>query len=585
MTRPRILLLLALVASIPSLAAAANPASIKVSFTKVAGVDNVSALTKSGRVFAGKTKGSKITITIPSKSVANTSFFASYQGKQIGPLFAVKGSKGTLVLNKSLKDPISKKALSSLNLKLKAVSSNDAYVTIKNPLAGIFNSKYSYTPSGTKSLGLNLPGSTSIRAAKQAPGDSDGDGVMDSLDVDIDGDGITNLADSDTVVSSGGRPSILAGEGNGNGGGNGGGNNDSESDTPDAPYTSMYLSVSDTVNWHINGALSTAQIDATVGGANVFAMAFYTNLSGPDAAGITGGHLVCSESTEYCKPSGGSAVYSGFSDGDQSLPGRFWSSITTDGSPYSFERMTSNGGSSDEIVLAGSLQPRVGTDRFFPGQSFRLDFTNARSAVVLSKNLTLPLYFMTTPAIKSFGTTATSSEDVAIDYSAQSLPGTSDLPIVLATTGEFAGKLRLKAWRLQRLSVRPEETGLDYRDYGNLNYGVIITNQSGEFTCGGLYSELSSSLTEGTSTGTDGSFSPSQGAVLWPLVDGSADYEPSNEASLESSNIIQFTVDLKSCLGRNGLSAGTHRVTLMAAGASFRNGANRAGQTFSVTIP
>lgn len=557
------------------LACAAYPAhaatpSTRFSFSTIASVDSVSAITSSGTVFAGKRKGAKIDVSVPTSSLRDTSFFASFQGKQIGPLLEVKGNKAYLVLNKSITDKKTKKVLKAVSLKLSSVASNGSYVTLKTAPDGVFNRKYSYAPSSFSVLGLNSSSTSRIRAVKKAPGDSDGDGVVDSLDVDKDGDGINDIADADTVLVPVKSKGLTV----------------QAEDGADSPFTSMYLALNNTINWHITGGLTRSQIDATVGGENIFAMAFYTNLSGPEATGVSGGHLICSESIEYCRPSGGTAVYSGFSDGDSSLAGRLWSGITTDGSPYSLERMNNGGGGDGEaITLAGSFQPRVGTDRFFPGQNFRLDFTNSSRSVVLSKNFTLPLFFTTVPALKSFGVSTDSSGDSNLDYASASIPGTFGNPIVLASSGDFAGKLRVKAWRLQRQAVTPLETGSEYRDYGHLNYGVLINNSNGEFTCGGLYSNLSSTLTESPSAGANGGFSSRDGALLWPLVDSASDYEPSNAAALESANTIQFTVDLKSCLTRNGLSAGTHTVTLIAAGASFRNGANRAGQMFSVTVP
>jgi hypothetical protein len=186
----------------------------------------------------------------------------------------------------------------------------------------------------------------------------------------------------------------------------------------------------------------------------------------------------------------------------------------------------------------------------------------------------LPPYFISVPALKQYVANGTTT---VVDYSAVSptggsIPGTSSSdPIVLGADGLIS----FQFWRPQREPLGSES---GYIDYGGLNYGVIIENA--QATCGGFYSALSSELTEDTTPlGTNNSPLSNQGANLNPLVDSAIDRATS------SSNLLSFTVDLKSCLARSGGAAGTHMVTLSSAGASLTGGRNTANQFMYVTIP
>lgn len=529
----------------------------------------VNALSSDGKVFAGKRKGKNVTITIPKKSLNGASLYATNSGQLVGPVYGNGGTKGLLTIVKKPTNP-SKQEISTVTIKLNSQGTGQNYLMAKKLTDNFFNKKASYIPDNTPALGLNTVKGNALTvrgiASKATLSiDSDGDGVVNALDVDIDGDGISNLADASSNASN-----LREGE-----------------DSPvDLPFTALYLDQRESLNWHINGALTSSQLDAVIAGENKFSIAFFFT---PEVGrtGITGGHIVCDPSLVYCKPTSGgttgTGVYSGFSEGNQSIIGSLWSSITTDGSEYSLESLF--GGQ----AFGASIQPRVGTTSFRPGDTYRADLTNSSRDIVESRSLTLPPYFVTAPAIKTYNVTSDSSvDDVTVNYANSNELGTSQgNPIVLASAGGFAGKLRLTYWRLQRLAIRPDETGGEYRDYGHLNYGVTISNNSGEYTCGGLYSNLSGTLTEVPSTGTGGSFRTSEGANIWPLVDGSGDFEPSNatDASTLETNVLSFTVDLASCLDRIGTAPGTYRISLLAAGVDTGHGANRGGQVIYVTIP
>lgn len=542
------------------------------------GIEDVDLLGNDGTIYPGTVNGNKIKFTVPANKLNGASLVAFKDGQLVGSIGVVKNGKLRFRISGAPKNQ-NNVALSKFTVKLNSWTEGTPYVStsIKGK---IFSGKGSVATSEIQNLGFNIAGDTSaakktvkISAITGAAADSDGDTFLDLYDGDVDGDGILDIADSSIDAGSIGTKEIDTGVA--------------------LPFTALFLDMNQTVNWHINGGLTQNELDTIIGGANLFSIAFYFNFpdDGPNgnlATDITGGYAVCPNELEYCRPTSVGAstgVYSGFSEGDNSLPGNLWSALTASGQENSLENLPSNGGGA---TWAASIQPRVGTDKFRPGDTYRVDFVNASNAVVARKSLTLPPYFVTVPATRAYNITdSDAGNDVLVDYGDSSGPGTSNgNPIVLASGGGFSGKLRLQLWRLQRAAVSGLESG-DYRDFGHLNYGVIITNNSGEFTCGELYEDISSTLTELPSVGQGNSYESSAGALLWPLVDSADDYEPSSasDTTTVGNNTVAFTVDLASCLDRNGLSPGTHSVTITAAGADTGHGNNRAAQIIYVTIP
>ncbi len=562
--------------------AAAAPSSKRVAVNlSGSGIDDVDLLGNDGTLYPGTTSGEKVSFTVPNNKFSGASLVAFKGGQLVGSVGVVKSGKLRFRLSGSPKNQ-KNQALNKLTIKLNSWSEGVPYVTtsIKGK---IFAATGAATTSDIKNLGLNIgAGQTSvgrlaqrrrISAISGAAADSDGDTMLDLYDVDADGDGIIDIADASVQASGAGIREVSTGVA--------------------LPFTTLFLSMADTVNWHITGQIDAAEIDAIIGGENKFSIAFFFGFpgDGPDAdlaTSISGGYAVCPDELEYCRPTSvgaSSGVYSGFSDGDSSLTGQLWSSLTASGHENSLESLSSG---QNQATWAASIQPRVGVDKFRPGDTYRVDFVSASDEVLARKALTLPPYFVTVPALRAYNTTSSdASSDVLVDYTDTSSPGMNmGNPIVLSSVGDFAGKVRFNVWRLQRAAVSGLETG-DYRDFGHLNYGVIISNNSGEFTCGGLYEGLSSSLSELPSQGTGGSFQSNAGALLWPLVDSADDYEPSaaTDSTTVGNNTIAFTVDLSDCLARNSLSPGTHMVTLTAAGADTGHGSNRGAQMIYVTIP
>lgn len=404
-------------------------------------------------------------------------------------------------------------------------------------------------PIGTGNGGFveAVAGEASLRArrvgAAESGDDTDRDGVLDVFDADDDGDLVADYADPESAATT----------------------------AADSPYSALYLSLPAAIN--LNAAeIFISDVDEVIRGENTFSVTLYQSLGGEQYSSVTGGHVICNDAMLYCRSSsagGGTAIYSGVSESDQSLVGGLWTDLNTNGSGYpNFEYLESR-----QAVVA-SFQPRVGLEDIRPGHVFSVELTDGDGTVVERKSMSLPPYFVTVPAAKSYDA---GSGVQTIEYPADnSTPGASPgNPIVLTSEGE----LTLSLWRPQRTAISESEEE-DFMDMGHLHYGVLIGNLSQEGTCAGYYSNLSSDLSENPDAlGNGGSPFSHEGARLWPLDDAADDAAPDDE------NTIEFTVNLKDCLARIGEAPGTYPISLTAAGEDFRNGANRAAVTIYVTIP
>lgn len=373
-----------------------------------------------------------------------------------------------------------------------------------------------------------------------SPGsDSDADGIIDAIDPDIDGDGIVNIADEDFAGND------------------------------DATFSSLVMDVHNSLNINI-GSVTQDAIDDVISSDHGFAIGFWFSL--PEETEITGGHVICADSNEYCNRSTGTAVYGGLTESDDTLRGQLWRDLNADGSGYpNLELLNVRGFS----AVAASITPYSGTSAVRPGDTYLVNYTRAGGAIAASKLLVLSPYMLTVPALKSFTVDSTTTE---LDYSdPSSVPGTNSNPIV--TNG--SGIVTFNFWRPQRLLYRsetPADENDRYRDMGRLKYGITIEGGDRQFTCAGYYSGLSGGVSEVGGLGTGDSPYPDDGAELFPLRDGNDDATPS------VSSTIGFSIDLRSCLTRAGQSVGTKRITLVSRGEELSGGANSAAQQIYVTV-
>ena len=466
----------------------------------------------------------------------------SSDGRYFGPV--VLGKKGTKVsINFSGKNPRYEKIL---NVGKIAIKSGYA-IAAKSLFAALYVAPKVNADGDGKPIGAGKSGivnttsdkltSHSIKTyALSSPGDDpDRDGIINALDADDNGNGVLDSADPE---SAGG----------------------------DAPYVGLNFDFRRTLNAHVRDGLSAEVIDAVVSAENSFASTFFISL--PLDSTIDGGYLICGDALSYCRPNTPLGYSGGISESSDAYRGPLSSLLNLAGYPI-LERISVSG----NPAIALSMQPRVGRDVFRAGDVYRVVLTSGANEVS-SRTFSLPPYFISVPALKDY---TTNSITTIVDYNSVtptsgSIPGNSSSdPIVLGTDG----LLTVNFWRPQREPVG-EEVG--YQDFGALNYGVIISNA--QATCAGFYTNVSSDLVEdSTALGTANSPLANQGANLNPLVDQTTD----RLASV--SNLLSFTVDLKSCLARSGGSPGTYSVTISAAGADLTGGRNTTNQILSVTIP
>jgi hypothetical protein len=147
-------------------------------------------------------------------------------------------------------------------------------------------------------------------------------------------------------------------------------------------------------------------------------------------------------------------------------------------------------------------------------------------------------------------------------------------------TTDADGKLALKFFRPQRLATTGETnadgTAATYKDMGGLRYGIIYMGSNDTPCSTSHYSNYTTDFTPTTNS--------DRAAQLWPLYDKqTTDIDTSS-----SSAQLQFTIDMKSCLGSawNTLASGAEfNIQLVGAGENLTGGANRSALDLRVRKP
>lgn len=485
---------------------------------------------------AGTFSFSKVSLT----SLKNASFqLVAPDGGFFGPVvLAGKSATGYLNFSGKLPEGVSGLKVGTIELKsgfgkLSRALNRAAYSRAKS-VAVDSDGK----PSGAGKLGLFDVGISELGAldvdeeATEAGQDQDGDGVINAFDVDDDGDLVLDAQDPESAGTS----------------------------ARNNPWATLFLRIGQSINVNI-GNLSRATIDDTLGTQQLLTLIFYLRTEGTAYESASGGHVICSDSNEYCRQTsagGGTAIYGGFFNSDPSITGNPWTDFNANGSGYPNLEPYEDG------LLIASVGPAIETSKLRAGDLFNVQFTNG-STVLSSLTMSLSPYFISGPAIKSYNA---GSGEVNINYSQTPITGdSSGDPILLSS----AGVLTVNFWRPQRDAIPGAEEG-EFMDMGRLHYGVVVSSGQSEFGCAGHFSALSQSLSESAGEGEE---DPN----LWPLTDSTDDAAPS------ASNLLSFTVNLKNCIAAKSVSAGTYNVALTAAGEYLTGGANRATQEVRVAIP
>ncbi|MEW6581527.1 MAG: hypothetical protein AB1416_02035 [Actinomycetota bacterium] len=370
---------------------------------------------------------------------------------------------------------------------------------------------------------------------EQRGADGDRDGLPNAFDADDDGDGTLDTVDPQSASANRGL------------------------------FSTLFLPFHQALNANAAGVTPDA-IDAVIAGDNVFALNFFFDEGYAGGRTVTGAHVDCG-GLVYCARGTGTAMLGGGfmnPDGTPALPGGIrWVDYTPDGSGYpNLGQVRSSDG---RPSWAAGVQPKVGTDRLRPGDTYTVVLNTATGPV--ENPTVLSPYFVTTPALASWSTGGTTTP---VTYPVPAgAPGTEASPIPLA------GPLTLTFWRPQRRAIPGAETG-DLMDMGQLRYGIVLTadNGSREFGCPSHTTSLSPTLAPSTG-GSD-----AMATSLTPLRDSSTDAAP------DTTRTLSFAVDVAGCLAANGAPAtGTVSATLTAATEARPGGMDRAALTISLRLP
>lgn len=534
-----------------SVFAAAKPAAKTATISgKISSGKSLLLLFSDGTSQVATLKSGKFSFTkVAIKSLKGASLqLIESNGRYTGPvLLGVTKSKGSVTFSGKLPQ-------NSSAIKLGTLLVDTTFAKVKNLdkklfAKGTITLDSSGRPPGALSNGLGrvsaLPKKISVQAANSSATDTDGDSVPNAFDPDDDGDGVLDIADPESAAST----------------------------ASENPFTTLSLDFRRSINHLIRGGLSEAVIDEVISAGNNFNLIFFFPLE--PGSNLTGAHVVCGSGLSYCRQGDGTALYTGVSESSDAFRNQPWINLNQNGSGFPNLELVSFAGGSFSALVAG-IEPRVGGTDFRANDIYRIVFTGP-SGEVSNRVLTLSPYFISVPVILNYnaGAGTTSVDYSAITPTSGSIPGVSQSdPIVLGASGIFQATI----YRPQRSSASGSRA--TFSEMQNLNYGIVLSTSSSEFTCGGLYSNLSAAFTQDSDPlGIGGAASSQSGANLFPLRDAlPADSD-------QFSDPLSLTVDLKACLARAGGSPGVYQLALTAAGEELSGGRNRATQLFFVQIP
>ena len=502
--------------------------------------DAVLLISKSG-IKRATISGTKFSFTkLSASSLKNAKLYFFKDGEPVGP-GALKESGSYKFFTLSGKAPSGQ-----TNLKV-TFAARAGYMKATKKLDAKWIAKTKVASSNFTGASLGYAGATGSAFKAQAVqsfdeldlnAESDADGVPDLLDIDDDNDGIPDDRDS------GGGGMISA----------------------------LYLDFAHTINAHL-GNLNPTSIANIFSSENVFSLTMFLGTS--NLSGATGAHVECGASQVICRSSadgGSTSYYTGVSESNNSVRGQRWSDYNADGSGKpNLEPITFGGGG--EVVMVGAVQPRSAD--FRAGDLITANVTNG-SSILGTRVFTILPPSISSPMLHSYNVGAGT---MVVDYAGGFPTGrNSGDPIVM--TGNT---ITMNFYPPQRDAIPGVETDGAYRDLGHSKIGVLVGGAgiSSEFTCAGLYSNLSTGLTEIPTSESmpGGEISSSAGAVLWPIEDLTPD-TVTTDGALKS-----LTIDLAACLSRASITPGIYTITLTYAGASSQFGPSRAAQNIYISVP
>ena len=417
------------------------------------------------------------------------------------------------------------------------------------------------TPGGT---------CTSSSVDSAGGGDCDGDGVPNVVDVDDNGNGTLDAVDAVSAATTA-RLNLFFGL---------------------RPSFANQLNVySGATRASINSYLSQNS------GGDGLGMNFFLDqqyLDPGNQTALQNVWLSCTSGQPWCAPGTGTATISGLSDTPPLRPGDarfqqipwgtyFGASCDTSactpltGSDANSLAGVSRQGPSKPPTWIGAVRP-TSTDALanvVPGDVLTIN-TRSASGVVATQPTTISPYFVTSPALASYGPADGSLTPVSYPL-APTTPGTSpSWPIQV----DSSGRIKVRLWRPQRFALPGEAGG--YYDIGGLRWGVSVesyTDSNSVYHQGTLQFCQTSDLvgvTANASANDKVQFTDSS-----PL-------DVATDVAQKDSRVLGFTVDVGACLAAGGyptVSGTKTRITLLAQGAALPGGANETGMSLDVALP
>jgi hypothetical protein len=372
----------------------------------------------------------------------------------------------------------------SVSAALRAVADKRNTVSINGDCSPLGNA----LSLGVGSIGESLGVRSSLK------GDADNDGLPDSVDIDVDGDGILNPYDLSTPTLP--RNFYL--------------------------FSNLKVGIEQTVNVNTGVTPTREQVDALLSNASTLAIEVVADNSLGEVSELDCGGL------SYCTTGGTGSV-------DQSrvpFPGPLGGSFDTDADGNG----TIEKGSTNDF----QLRTGAGLAEINAGDTFVQEVTDSsgRSANYFAR---LAFVFKGTPALKSLTVNSDSTRSTNFSYpiaeGGEGTPGNC-----INVSEDTAGDLRLsfEAWRPQRKGVPALGEG-EWVDIGGSEITIDIPNKPcSSAACSVIRSPNNCGISSYSTS--DPNLSVSTGR----LMDGSGD------VSSSSTNTLSFILDLKACLAESG---------------------------------
>jgi len=336
-------------------------------------------------------------------------------------------------------------------------------------------------------------------AEAQVGQDSDSDGLPDLLDIDDDGDLKLDIVDEVPHTDS-----EFQGE----------------------TTSTLRLDLVDSLNVNA-GSISDSLIDQLISENLILSIGVRNN----GTKTISSVNVDC-QALSYCAAEGGTATIR--MDNGPLPEDALWTGYDPDSDGLPNLQIV------EEIVPATiRIKPHATREQLRTGDTILMSVKNTDNSTA-SVPAIIPFVFLTGPALKEFSSNGSTT---SISYPvSDGAAGTSSLNPFILTSGSVA----MTFWKPQRKNIEGAESE-GYYDMGGLSYGVSLSVGSSVYTCSAdEYSNLSSTLSKRTE------------AVLGT----SALRDSALDAVAAAANTLSYTIDMSTCLSRQGVSTSGVKVVM-----------------------